>query len=64
MIVRPAAQVVVEIWTELVVNEVKSKRVDGRVDESETEACRFEHVPVRVEGDVSVVPAEQVDMPW
>ena len=50
----------VEIFPELAADDVQGKRVDGRVDEREVEACYFEDVPIGVVADVKVIPAEQV----
>jgi len=53
---------VVEVATELFVDDVEGKRIDGRVDERQTEADSLEDVPVGVVADVAVVPVEQVDV--
>ena len=63
LLVAPAAQVVVEISTELVADDVECERVDGRVDERQAEADRLEDVPVFVEAHVAVVPDEQPGVP-
>jgi len=57
--IAPAAQVVVEVSTKLVVNEIKCERVDCWVDKREAEECRFEDVPIGVVVDVSEMPEEK-----
>jgi len=60
----PAAQIVVEVSAKLIVDDVQSERVDGGIDERETEAGCLEDVPVGVEADVEVIPADEVDVTW
>jgi len=55
---------VIEVSTELVVDGVESKRVDGWVNECETEACRLEHMQVGVVADIREMPDEQVHVTW
>lgn len=50
----------VEVSTELIVDDVERERVDGRVDERQTETDRLKHVPEGIVVEQVVVPADQI----
>jgi len=56
----PAAEVVIEVSSELVVDDIEREGVNGRIDEHEAERDGLERVPVAVvAADVVEVPDDQ-----